>query len=135
MAEGHFKASESGEHGPRSASTRHDPLRAEPLQKSICDLAANGAFCEQICKAAVQLAGASHVRAVLITAEGKAFRYGGDVSAFVNDPDALPNNIRPWTTDLHGAIARLQRMDAPVVAAVQGVFAGGGWLASSQAVT
>ncbi len=85
----------------------------------------DGTFCEQMCEAAIQLAGASHVRAVLIAAEGKAFSYGGDLSAFVDDLDALPNNIRRWTTDLHSAIARLQRMDAPVVAAVQGVCAGG----------
>lgn len=85
----------------------------------------DGPFCAQMCEAAVQLAGADHVRAVLITAEGKAFSYGGDVAAFIDDLDALPDNIRRWTTNLHSAIARLQRMDAPVIAAVQGVCAGG----------
>lgn len=85
----------------------------------------DGTFCAEMCEAAVRLSSAPHVRAVLITAQGKAFSYGGDVSAFVNDLEALPGNIRRWTTDLHSAIARLQRMDAPVVAAVQGVCAGG----------
>jgi 2-(1,2-epoxy-1,2-dihydrophenyl)acetyl-CoA isomerase len=62
---------------------------------------------------------------VLLAAEGRAFSYGGDVGAFVAGLDNLAHNIKRWTTTLHSAIARFQRMDAPLVAAVQGVCAGG----------
>jgi 2-(1,2-epoxy-1,2-dihydrophenyl)acetyl-CoA isomerase len=62
---------------------------------------------------------------VLLAAEGRAFSYGGDVGAFVGGLDSLAHNIKRWTTTLHSAIARFQRMDAPLVAAVQGVCAGG----------
>ena len=82
-------------------------------------------FCTEICEAAIQLSVNPDVRCVLMTAEGKAFSYGGDIGAFVADLDGLPANIKRWTAGLHSAIARLQRMDAPIVAAVQGVCAGG----------
>ncbi|HEY2659581.1 MAG TPA: enoyl-CoA hydratase-related protein [Caulobacteraceae bacterium] len=82
-------------------------------------------FCGELCEAAILAAESRDVRAVLIAAEGRAFSYGGDISSFLGDLDALPGNIRRWTTTLHSAIARLQRMDAPIVAAVHGVCAGG----------
>lgn len=82
-------------------------------------------FCADLSEAAITLSEDRAVRCVLVTAEGKAFGYGGDVSSFVGDLDALPANIKRWTTTFHSAIARLQRMDAPLVTAVQGVCAGG----------
>ena len=93
-------------------------------------------FCNEMCEAAIVIADNPEVRAVLITAEGKAFSFGGDVSSFVDDLDGLPSNIRRWTTTLHSAIARLQRMDAPIVSAVHGICAGGmsGFIAGSDIV-
>ena len=85
----------------------------------------DGPLCSALCEAAIEISGNPSIRCVLIGAEGKAFSYGGDVSAFVSDLDSLPLNIKRWTTTLHSAIARFQRMDAPTVAAVQGVCAGG----------
>ena len=82
-------------------------------------------LCSELCEAAIRLSEDPAVRAVLITAEGKAFNYGGDVNALVGNLDALPANIKRWTTTFHSAVARLQRMDAPIVAAVHGVCAGG----------
>jgi 2-(1,2-epoxy-1,2-dihydrophenyl)acetyl-CoA isomerase len=85
----------------------------------------DGTFCNEICEAATQLSVDPEVRCVLITAEGKAFSYGGDIGAFMADLQGLPANIKRWTTTLHSAVARLQRMDAPIVSAVHGVCAGG----------
>lgn len=85
----------------------------------------DGVFCAEMCEAAVLLSEDPAVRCVLLTAEGKAFSYGGDIAAFVDDLDNLPRNIKRWTANLHSAVVRLQRMDAPIVAAVQGVCAGG----------
>ena len=82
-------------------------------------------LCAEICEAAIQLSENPAVRCVLVTAEGKSFSFGGDIASFVGDLDGLPANIKRWTTTLHSGIARLQRMDAPIVAAVQGVCAGG----------
>ncbi len=85
----------------------------------------DGTYCAEMCEAAIQLSENPEVRCVLIAAEGKVFSYGGDVSAFIGDLDSLPLNIKRWTTTLHSAVARLQRMDAPIVAAVHNVCAGG----------
>lgn len=82
-------------------------------------------LCSELCEAAIELSEDRMVRCVLIAAEGKAFSFGGDIASFVDDLDALPRNIKRWTTTLHSAISRFQRMNAPVVAAVHGVCAGG----------
>lgn len=82
-------------------------------------------FCAEVCEAATQLSVDPAVRCVLVTAKGDAFGYGGDIKSFVDDLASLPANIKRWTTALHSGVARLQRMDAPIVAAVHGVCAGG----------
>jgi 2-(1,2-epoxy-1,2-dihydrophenyl)acetyl-CoA isomerase len=85
----------------------------------------DGPLCAALSESAIQISESREIRCVLVAAEGKVFSYGGDVSAFVADLDGLACNIKRWTATLHSAIARLQRMDAPIVAAVQGVCAGG----------
>jgi 2-(1,2-epoxy-1,2-dihydrophenyl)acetyl-CoA isomerase len=85
----------------------------------------DGNFCAELCEAAIQLSEDATVRCALITAEGKAFSYGGDIAALTSNLDILPANIKRWTTNFHSAITRLQRMDAPIVSAVHGVCAGG----------
>lgn len=92
------------------------PARGNPI---------DGTFCAEFCDVANALSSDPTVRAVLISAEGKAFSYGGDIAMFVTQLDSLPLQIRRWTADLHVGISRMQRMDAPIVAAVQGICAGG----------
>lgn len=85
----------------------------------------DGPFCEEFGRLADEISEDRSIRAVLITAEGKNFSYGGDVSLFQAAKDQLPTLIKRWTADLHMGIARMQRMDAPIVAAIQGMCAGG----------
>jgi 2-(1,2-epoxy-1,2-dihydrophenyl)acetyl-CoA isomerase len=66
------------------------------------------------------------VRAVLLKGEGKSFCAGGDVKVFIAQKE-LPAYLREITSYLHLAISRLARLDAPVIAAVQGSAAGGGF--------
>lgn len=84
----------------------------------------NGDFCADLRGVANQLA-SSHARALLITAKGRFFSVGGDIGAFHRDLDKLPDNIRDWTADLHMGMARLARLDMPLVVAVHGVAMGG----------
>jgi 2-(1,2-epoxy-1,2-dihydrophenyl)acetyl-CoA isomerase len=93
-----------------------DAQRGNPIDAS---------FCSDLSEIAVQLSEDGDVRCVLLTAEGPVFSYGGDVNAFVEELEDLARNVKRWTAQLHSAIARLQRMDAPLVAAVHGVCAGG----------
>ncbi|WP_156680664.1 enoyl-CoA hydratase/isomerase family protein [Sphingomonas profundi] len=85
----------------------------------------DGRFCDEMAEAVIRLSEETGVRCVLIRAEGKAFGYGGDIASFIGNLDELPRNIKRWTMTLHSAVSRLQRIDAPVVASVQGVCAGG----------
>ncbi|MGD0641609.1 MAG: enoyl-CoA hydratase-related protein [Roseiarcus sp.] len=65
------------------------------------------------------------VRAVLISARGPRFSVGGNVREFVADRQDLSTYIRRVNLILNGCLARLHRMEAPSVVAVQGVAAGG----------
>lgn len=67
------------------------------------------------------------VRAVLITGNGKAFCAGGDLASFAGSGDAVSPLLLELTTYLHAALSRFARMDAPVIAAVNGVAAGAGF--------
>lgn len=67
------------------------------------------------------------VRAAVLTGAGdKAFCAGGDVAAFAADPDGVQMLLKEMTAYLHTAISRFARMNAPLIAAVNGVAAGAG---------
>jgi 2-(1,2-epoxy-1,2-dihydrophenyl)acetyl-CoA isomerase len=85
----------------------------------------DGTFCAEIDEVSVELSERRDVRAVIVAAEGKAFSYGGDIASFLGANEHLPASIKRWTSGLHMGIARLARMDAPMVAAVHGICAAG----------
>jgi 2-(1,2-epoxy-1,2-dihydrophenyl)acetyl-CoA isomerase len=67
------------------------------------------------------------VRVVLLRGAGDTFSAGGDLKTFAAQGDEIAGYLRETTTYLHSAISRLARMDAPVVTAVHGSAAGGGF--------
>jgi 2-(1,2-epoxy-1,2-dihydrophenyl)acetyl-CoA isomerase len=68
------------------------------------------------------------IRAVLLAGAGKMFCAGGDLKAFAAQPEGeLPGFLEQVTLHLHQAISHFARMNAPVVAAVHGSAAGGGF--------
>jgi 2-(1,2-epoxy-1,2-dihydrophenyl)acetyl-CoA isomerase len=72
--------------------------------------------------------GDSRIRVVLLTGEGPNFCAGGDVREFHSKGKALPDFLRQATSYLQIAAAALMRLNAPVIAAVQGYAAGGAGL-------
>ncbi len=68
------------------------------------------------------------VRAVVITGAGeKMFCAGGDLKGFLDNAADLPSFMMRITSQLHRAISVFNRMEAPVIMAVNGTAAGGGF--------
>ncbi len=83
-------------------------------------------FGREFAAAAQVLRDDRRVRAVLLDAEGKNFCFGGDLRAMVSAGADVQAYLTELTTDLHAGMAHLSRLEAPVVAAVQGTAAGAG---------
>ena len=66
--------------------------------------------------------------ALIVTANGKMFNAGGDLKEFDNPPGGRQDeHLSRVASDLHNAIIRFQYMDAPVIMAINGTAAGGGF--------
>jgi 2-(1,2-epoxy-1,2-dihydrophenyl)acetyl-CoA isomerase len=89
----------------------NQPERGNPI---------DGDFCREFSLCMAELSERDDVRSVLISARGRLFSVGGDLSALASRGAALPATIKSWTADLHTGIVRMVRMRAPVVVAVQG---------------
>jgi 2-(1,2-epoxy-1,2-dihydrophenyl)acetyl-CoA isomerase len=85
----------------------------------------DGNFCAEWADAAADLSSDASVRAILMISEGRNFSVGGNIGVFRQNLDNLPSLIKRWAADFHAGVSRLQRCDAPLVVAVQGVCAGG----------
>ncbi|MGE4427083.1 MAG: enoyl-CoA hydratase/isomerase family protein [Solirubrobacteraceae bacterium] len=72
------------------------------------------------------LADRDDVRAILLTANGKAFCVGGALGYFSEAGDGIGEALHALATELHAGILALQALDAPLVVAVGGAAAGAG---------
>lgn len=94
----------------------NEPARGNPF---------DDVFCRDLCDAANRASEDRRVRAILIRAEGKYFSVGADLKWLGRDRDALPLLLKQATADLHMAVVRLARSDAPVVIAIHALATGG----------
>lgn len=67
------------------------------------------------------------VRGIVISGEGKAFCAGGDLKWAQRSPKGAPAAFHHLAGRFHQAIVEIRRMAKPVVAAINGVAAGGGF--------
>jgi 2-(1,2-epoxy-1,2-dihydrophenyl)acetyl-CoA isomerase len=96
---------------------------AEPGNHNTIDLDVTREFAE----AAVRCETEPGIKVVLLSARGDVFSFGGDLNAFVTNKDHMHAYIREMAKHLHAAILMLDRLPAPVIAAVNGMAAGGGF--------
>ncbi|MBI4774406.1 MAG: enoyl-CoA hydratase/isomerase family protein [Deltaproteobacteria bacterium] len=67
------------------------------------------------------------VRGVVISAEGKAFCAGGDLRWASSQPTGAPAALHKLAGCFHQSVLEIRRMPKPVIAAIDGVAAGGGF--------
>ena len=95
--------------------TLNAPDRGNPLDQALADELFT----------VVRRARADDARVVVLRSEGKAFSVGGDVGAFAAAEPRV-DMVDDLAETLHRTVSELHRMDAVVVAVVQGVAAGAG---------
>ncbi|QDL38508.1 enoyl-CoA hydratase/isomerase family protein [Rhodoferax sediminis] len=77
--------------------------------------------------AALEISGRRDVGTVLLSGTGRMFCAGGDIHAFADAAGGLDHAIHEIVTSLHMAQSIFARMSAPLVVAVNGAAAGGGF--------
>ena len=80
----------------------------------------------ELMQTAIRVSEDPAVRAVILTGAGRMFSGGGDLKSFAAQEDRLPAHLKEVAFYLHAAISRFVRMDAPVIAAVNGSAGGAG---------
>jgi 2-(1,2-epoxy-1,2-dihydrophenyl)acetyl-CoA isomerase len=106
---------------------RRDHVATLTLNRPDAYNALNLALGRELFAAVLEVDDDPEVRCVVITGAGKAFCAGGDVKDFTDGLDHIGALVKELTTYMHGAISRLCRSDKPVIMAVNGVAAGGGF--------
>lgn len=96
------------------------------MDRPDCGNAIDVSMARALLSATLDCADDRSVRCVVLTGAGQAFCTGGDIRSFgqSEDPGAAVEQI---TAPLHMAIARLARMEKPLLVAVNGVAAGAGF--------
>lgn len=94
----------------------NEPDRGNPIDE---------VFAADFRRAAEYCAGTREVRSVLLSAKGKYFSVRGDLKRLARDRSALSRLESGMLTDLVAGITTLAEADAPVIASVHGIAAGG----------
>lgn len=98
-------------------------ILANPDNRNAID----GAFCEAFAQAAARCEGDPDIRVILLAADGEMFSVGGNFRDFVANRTRIEAHLRGMAALFHAGILSLRRAVAPVVAAVRGTAAGGGF--------
>ena len=82
---------------------------------------------EHFARHVVMLAVDNNVRGVVISGEGKGFCAGGDLKSMSEFPLGPSAAFHKLAASFHQAILEIRRMSKPVIAAINGIAAGGGF--------
>jgi len=103
-----------------------DSIARITLNRPDAANALNADMAKDLMHAALQCDADPAIRAVIITGAGRMFCAGGDLKSFAAQGEKLAYHFKEVTTYLHAAMSRFTRMNAPVIAAVNGTAAGAG---------
>lgn len=84
-------------------------------------------MCKEMLDVSIRCDEDPEVRVLVVDAAGRMFCAGGDLRSFADHADNLGPILKEMTIWLHGTFSRFARMRAPVVTAVNGIAAGGGF--------
>jgi 2-(1,2-epoxy-1,2-dihydrophenyl)acetyl-CoA isomerase len=113
----------------------HDPVRTQQYE-SILEISLNrpdvfNALDLEVMKllreALSYAASENAIKGVLITGKGKAFCAGGDLKWISQQTDDARSVLYHLAPQFHLSISEIRRMEKPVVAAINGIAAGGGF--------
>jgi 2-(1,2-epoxy-1,2-dihydrophenyl)acetyl-CoA isomerase len=85
----------------------------------------NTPFCREFNELSIECGENPEVKAVYIDAAGPNFSLGGDLKEFTQDPSQMGRKFKRLTSDLHMAVARFARNDAPMIVAAHNLVVGG----------
>ena len=107
--------------------THHNGIAEVALNRPQAFNAFNYDMVSQLADELTVLAGDDRVRAVILTGKGKAFCAGGDLKWALSHANGPAAAFHILAAQFHLAIVEIRRMKKPVVAAINGVAAGGGF--------
>ncbi|MBO6557359.1 MAG: enoyl-CoA hydratase/isomerase family protein [Pseudomonadales bacterium] len=104
-----------------------DGIATITLNRPDAANALNLTMAKELSDVAIVCDESSDVRVVVIRGNGKMFCAGGDLSIMGDAGPGAAAVVKQMAGDLHMGISRLTRMNAPVIAAVNGTAAGAGF--------
>ena len=105
----------------------HENIAEVALNRPETYNAFNLEMVSQLTNHLMTLAKDEGVAGIVIAGKGKAFCAGGDLKFVVESPDSAGSAFHRLAAQFHLAIVEIRRMPKPVVAAIQGAAAGGGF--------
>ncbi len=106
---------------------RKDKVAFVTLNRPAVATGINFQMSEELVKVAEHCRDEAPVRAVVLSARGKFFCAGGDLREMSSYGEDRMDRVKALADNLHKSISIFCRMDAPLIVAVNGVAAGGGF--------
>jgi len=106
---------------------RHENILQITLNRPEAYNALNLDMMRRLTEALSSAAKEESVEGILLAGKGKAFCAGGDLKWISQQPEEAGSVLHRLAPQFHLAIAEIRRMEKPVVAAINGIAAGGGF--------
>lgn len=107
-------------------TTREGPLMRLTLNRPDRGNALDQGLADELLEAVSECDGDQRVRCVVLIGSGRLFCAGGDITAFAQDPERMPQALRKLAGTVHESVIRLANMRKPLLTLVNGPAAGAG---------